>query len=264
MSRIAVEELEDAAARAVPAADVAELGGWLLRATPGLTTRRVNSVLARGARTATGASPALAERLAAVEAFYASRGLPARYQLSPASSPDGLAEVLLARGYQASSSTDVKLAPLDGAAELVVPATLAVTLATTAGQDWWRTWSEAAGVDRGRVTAVAELFGRISADTGFACVRAASGGVVAVGMGVRDGRRLGVFNMATLSEHRGRGAGRAALRALAAWGRAQGAIAGYLQVDADNGPARALYRRAGFRSVYEYVYLSQERPGQRL
>jgi ribosomal protein S18 acetylase RimI-like enzyme len=80
----------------------------------------------------------------------------------------------------------------------------------------------------------------------------------AVALGVLEDRWLGIFNMATLPTLRRRGAGRAALAALARWAAERGATTGYLQVDLDNQPATRLYRDAGFIESYRYVYLNRD------
>ena len=89
-----VREVEVVAAEALPAAEVEELGGWRLRYTRGVT-RRANSVWPNAQK----GPLSLEERLEAVEAFYAARGLPARFQVTPAALPENLDEVLAARGY---------------------------------------------------------------------------------------------------------------------------------------------------------------------
>jgi ribosomal protein S18 acetylase RimI-like enzyme len=71
---------------------------------------------------------------------------------------------------------------------------------------------------------------------------------------VADEDWIGLFCMATRPEFRRRGAATAVLRALAGWGRHQGAARAYLQVMDDNLPARSLYARAGFETLYHYHY----------
>ena len=44
------------------------------------------------------------------------------------------------------------------------------------------------------------------------------------------------------------------MSALLCWGWEQGATHAYLQVNASNAPALALYRAFGFRTAYEYWY----------
>jgi ribosomal protein S18 acetylase RimI-like enzyme len=78
----------------------------------------------------------------------------------------------------------------------------------------------------------------------------------AAGRGVVDSGWLGIFNMATLPAFRRRGAASAILAALAKWASSLGATNSYLQLEADNAAAPALYEKAGFTTAYEYSYWS--------
>jgi N-acetylglutamate synthase len=251
-----IAALEDAAYRALPATELMELDGWQLRATPGLSTKRANSVLARDHADA----DELAGKLDRVERFYAGHGLPARFQLCPASRPTGLADVLRERGYEALAPTAVHLAPLDRAgAATTAPTAAATTAVAITGrptEGWWRTWRTALGRGPERLPHVAALFARIDQETAFAVV-SLDGEEVAVGLGVRDGSRLGIFNMATRPEHRRRGGADRVLGELMRWGHGRGATTAYLQVQLDNAPALALYARAHFREAYRYRYLTR-------
>jgi ribosomal protein S18 acetylase RimI-like enzyme len=243
-----IAALEDAAYRAVPAAQVDEVGGWLLRVTPGLPTKRANSVLARDHRS----GHSLGSCLDAVERFYAERDLPARFQLCPVSHPAGLERLLLDRGYRAGAATAVQTAELDRA----TAAPDAVTITAEPTEEWWRTWCTALALDAARASHVGALFGRIGQETAFA-VAEVDGAPAATGLGVRDGEWLGIYNMATRPQRRHRGAARAVLGALMCWGRERGATTVYLQVERDNAPALALYERAGFTEAYGYRYLER-------
>jgi N-acetylglutamate synthase len=251
-----IAALEDAAFRALPAAELMELGGWQLRATPGLATKRANSVLARDHAD----SDELAGKLDGVERFYAGRRLPARFQLCPASRPAGLADALRERGYETLAPTAVHLAPLEHAGPATAaPTTAAATAVAITGRPteaWWRTWRAALGLGPERPPHVAGLFARIDQETAFAVV-SLDGEEVAVGLGVRDGPRLGIYNMATRPEHRRRGGADVVLGALMRWGHGRGATTAYLQVQLDNAPALALYSRAHFREAYRYRYLTR-------
>jgi ribosomal protein S18 acetylase RimI-like enzyme len=65
--------------------------------------------------------------------------------------------------------------------------------------------------------------------------------------------------MATQSQFRRRGAATAILHALAKWSQSRQAAQLYLQVMENNAPARTLYEKAGFESLYSYHY--REAPG---
>lgn len=249
-----ITALEDVAARAVPAAQAVTIDGWIARRSPGLRTRRVNSVLARAHSSAHG----LDGSLAAVEHAYARWDQPARFQLTPASAPHGLQAALVSRGYTTSPETAVSLCPLAELAERADVATPPVTTEVSAAPTppWWDTWGEASDLIPARMAAAGALFTRIEPATGFA-VAILDRRPVAVGLGVHDGDWLGIFNMATLPGMRRRGAARAVMSALAGWAASRGARTAYLQVEVGNDPARRMYGGLGFREAYRYRYLTQ-------
>jgi GNAT superfamily N-acetyltransferase len=67
--------------------------------------------------------------------------------------------------------------------------------------------------------------------------------------------------MATAPAQRGRGIASALLARLLTWAWEHGAAHAYLQVDAANAPALAVYGKFGFATVYTYHYCG--RPGER-
>ncbi len=87
--------LEAAAARALPAREVRVDDGWWLRCDDEGVVNRANAVWAA----APGHRPPLA-KVEAAEAWYRARDRSTRFQLSPASTPAGLSDVLAARGYR--------------------------------------------------------------------------------------------------------------------------------------------------------------------
>jgi len=249
-----IEALEAVAARGLPASESQDVGGWIMRCSPGLAARRANSVWPRRHSNAQD----LDEKFAAVERFYADRELPARYQVSPASQPYGLEHALRQRGYMPEAPTAVARCDLASIAGQATPTRSRVRIDDCARDGWWGTWQTALGIDAPRLDAVGALFDRVSAPMAFVSV-AIEGVGAAVALGVLDNRWLGIFNMATLPQMRRRGAGRTALVALARWAGQRNATKGYLQVDLANKPALNLYRTIGFEHAYRYVYLTRER-----
>src|SRR5512139_756147 len=90
-----------------PATHREAFDGWWLRHAGGVT-KRANSVLAA----AEPVDPAGA--IEAAERFYAERGLPAVFSLSPRSPPDRLDDLLAARGYALVDPTLIMTADLTG------------------------------------------------------------------------------------------------------------------------------------------------------
>jgi len=76
------------------------------------------------------------------------------------------------------------------------------------------------------------------------------GAPLATGLGVRTGRTIGVYNIATAPSARRRGLGRAMTARVIADGVAAGCDVAVLQAS-DMG--RPIYERMGFRTVVEYV-----------
>ena len=67
-------------------------------------------------------------------------------------------------------------------------------------------------------------------------------------------RRIGILQLGVAKERRGSGLGTAVLHAALRWAKLKGARQAWVQVEADNAAAIALYRRAGFKDVYQYSY----------
>jgi ribosomal protein S18 acetylase RimI-like enzyme len=81
-----------------------------------------------------------------------------------------------------------------------------------------------------------------------------AGAIVSTALGVTIGGATGIFNVATLPEHRGRGYGGALTVRAARDGFAEGAEFAYLH---SSEIGHSLYRRLGFRDVEEYVVLAR-------
>ena len=80
------------------------------------------------------------------------------------------------------------------------------------------------------------------------------GAVLCCGQSAREADLVGLYDVFTPEAARGRGHARRLCGSLLARAAAAGARTGYLQVDADNAPARAAYRRLGFADAYAYHY----------
>ena len=88
----------------------------------------------------------------------------------------------------------------------------------------------------------------------FALADAATGAVLCCGQVAREGALVGVYDVFTAPQARGqRLAGLLCERMLSLSAR-EGAEVAYLQVDAVNAAARAVYGRLGFADVYAYHY----------
>jgi ribosomal protein S18 acetylase RimI-like enzyme len=224
--------LRDAAARAWPPAEARRVDGWLLRSTPALERARLNSAL-----------PLHPDPdLRPVLDFYAQRGQPAQVQLTPIGGHPRLAAALDAAGWAAKWPSAVLRAPAG------FTAASGVELLDRAEPRWLDAWAACEGRDDADVAAHAEqVLARLPGRVAYALVEPAR----AVGIGVCDGERVGLFCVAVHPDHRRAGLGSAVVRTLVAL---SGAREDYLEVEQRNAPALAMYARLGFSRAYDYVH----------
>src|SRR5262249_45430791 len=154
---------------------------------------------------------------------YRERGLPPRFQMSPAAEPDDLDAALAERGYRRKAPTLVQTAPLEG-----IPTTPDAGVVVTEGfnEPWFATYCLAEKLDPREAAGRRDILRRIVGG-GFAHLHL-DGEPAAVGLGVLGGEWIGIFSMATRPEVRRRGAASAVLAALARWGQRHGARQAFL------------------------------------
>lgn len=233
--------LEPLADDAWPARERERLGGWRLNASLG-RSMRINACWPLGAPDR---DPEVA--LDAVEAWFVQRGLPPRFKLTDGVvAPSDLAEHLSARGYAPCKETVVMLGPTGGTGDA------AVRLSTTPDATFEAVFTATAGdPEDGRERL--DALGRIPAPARFARLDV-DGAPAAIGCGAIGGGFAGVFGMRTAPDHRRKGLARRVLRALLSEAKGLGADRAWLQVEADNAPAIALYADEGFAPAYRYRY----------
>jgi ribosomal protein S18 acetylase RimI-like enzyme len=235
--RAGVQELQETAARGWPAQETERLGDWTLRAAAGFT-RRANSVLAHG-------DPGMPPDQAAdrIAEWYTIRGLPAYVQLTD----ERLDEDLAALGWTAEAHAMIRTAPLAPLAD--GPGIERVSLSREPGDGWLARYQRT-----GDLVGQALKVLVAGPSVWFATVPGDSGAAAAIGRCVVDGRWAGFAAVEVDSIHRRQGLATAVMAALAHKALDEGASGAYLQVEADNDAARALYDRMGFTTHHRYHY----------
>jgi len=244
-----VRLVEEIAMNAWPAETIQIVDGWRMRFNHGIT-RRTNSVWPN----AWGGLVPLAVRMQMVEDFYARRGLPARYQITPAQVPEGLDEILESQGYEIEARTHVQISPIEKVLDLAGPHG-ACRIIEGADEGWFRAYARAEGFDEKSYDVRWATISRTGPRHAYALL-SVDGEDVAVGRAVLERGWVGIFGMSTHPDHRRRGYATTVLRTLADWGRREGAVQMYLQVESHNLGAQALYGRLGFEGFYDYYYRS--------
>ena len=227
----------------------ADIAGWLIRLSPGQAKRsRCINALAAG-------DMPLAAMLARCKQAFDAAGLPLIVRITPYSQPADLDERLAAIGWQAFDAAEVlvlRAIPSDNSPDTALQALDATGYAQLIGD-----------LRRSSAVEIAAHAERLEQSTvlwqGFALRGTgadSSEQLLACGQIAREGRIVGLYDIFTPPEQRGRGHARRLCHELLRRARAEGAEQAYLQVGADNQVARRVYERLGFEFAYRYHYRS--------
>lgn len=240
-----LREIELAAVRGWPALDVADFDGWLARSSSGGSVR-ANSVSALDYM-----GRDLDSSIAKVVAFYHERRARPRFTITGVSRPEGIDAELNARGWtrQGDHLTMAKGLSGDRAANRREAGSVTIKAHARPTPEWFDVYL--AGLSGDRRAIAPQLVERVPGPCRFfSGVR--DGRVIASGLSVLDGGVASVQCMATTPEARRTGAASAVLAAIEAYAREGGAKRLYLQADAENVGAIALYGRVGFAVAGTY------------
>jgi ribosomal protein S18 acetylase RimI-like enzyme len=242
MNPIDIENIERATIAAVVPEALEECDGWLLPFDSGTVNR---------ARSAVPLSHAAADQglLERMEASDAAHGMPAVFRLATDPCFDPLRQELSRRGYQADKPTLVQI----GSARLMrqVSAQPPADIADAPDAAWTALFV-GEGFDPVDGASRVKTLSR-ARDTLYASVRE-HGKVVAAGAAAFGHGWCSVHGMRTDAACRGRGLAGRVLAGLADAALQRGMERIFLQVEAGNASAQALYRRAGFQTAWRYAY----------
>lgn len=243
-----MSRLEDAGLNASAPPQQRWLDGWLVRYQPGKARRSrcINAV-------AEGRLP-LADRLALAEAVYRDAALPMLFRISRHTRPQSLDEQLAASGWRLVDPTCVMLrSALPRQSGPALPSGLRwVSLDAKA-------FAQTVGELRGsppehRASHAHRLHHCPVPCQGFALQRESDAALLACGQVAQEAELVGLYDIHTHDSARREGLASLLCERLLSHSASQGAKIAYLQVSADNAPARALYRRLGFVDAYGYHY----------
>ncbi|MFE6895032.1 GNAT family N-acetyltransferase [Streptomyces sp. NPDC057694] len=236
-------ELSHICARAWQPLESEHLGEWRLRAAEGYT-KRANSVLPVG-----DPGVPLDEALGHVHQWYAARGLPVYAQAATgaAGTQELLCAELTARGWTDESPTEVRIAALAPVGDQPDPGP-EVVLERRPSPEWLARYQR-----KGASEVALKVLGA-GPSVWFATVPGEGEVPAAIGRCVVDGRWAGFGAVEVDPAQRRRGLATKVMTALARRALDEGASAAWLQVEADNEGARALYDRMGFATHHTYHY----------
>lgn len=240
-----VRRLEAVGFRAWPAASVQYDGSWLCRLTAGHPSRRLNSVNPLDPSD----TRDIEIRLEKAAKRFADYGRPLLVRQTPLT-PEKLLAFMDEAGWANVGRTVVTMVDL---ADLSRDEGLDHLPSRDVGR-FVDARIRVAGDDPGLKPGLTEIINAIKPEAGLFIFEEPDFGPTAVTIAVQDNDLAGILQLGVAQERRGRGLGTAILHASLRWAKLKGARHAWVQVDADNAAALALYRRAGFRDVYEYSY----------
>jgi GNAT superfamily N-acetyltransferase len=243
-----IEAIERATLQAVAPEVVETLPGWLLPMDGGTVGRAQSAVPLHHSRPDARVLDAVLER-------YAARGFAPVFRLPDLPAFEDLQQALLQRGFVREQPTLTQTAPIDS---LLAPQPdLAATLADVPDPAWMAMFL-GKGLDPVDGASRARSLARATG-TRFASLRDGDE-TLACGAASFGHGWLGLHGMRTAAAQRGRGLAERLVRAMAREAAQRGIVQAFLQVDAGNAPALALYRRLGFSTAWPYAYWRRGEP----
>ncbi len=240
-----IEAIERATIVGVSPAELEPLDDWLLPYDAGTIGRAHSAVPLQHDHCDPSA-------IAEIESRYRARGLRPSFRLADVATFDPLRDELRRRGYREKQATLVQSATCE--AMLRAARDAPAETAPAPDVSWAATFS-GEGFDPVDAAHRTGAFARAPGVL-FASVRE-NARAVAVGVAALAHGWAGVHGMRTARARRGEGLAGRVLAGLAVAALERGVSKAFLQVQEDNAPARALYRRAGFATLWRYAYWQQ-------
>ncbi len=248
MDEILLSRVEDAGLNASAPPQQRWMDGWLLRLNPGKAKRaRCINAVAPGRQS-------LEQKLTLADAAYRRAGLPMLVRITPFTEPADLDTQLARRRYTRFDDTCVMVCRNFPIAEpRCLPSdTHWATLDAPA-------YAQAVGALRGSTPGQREAHAeRLMLSPvpyrGYAIRRDNDHAVLACGQFAQEAEMIGLYDIYTHPAQRRQGLARVLCERLLSISVKQGATISYLQVEADNAPARHLYTQMGFTEAYRYHY----------
>jgi GNAT superfamily N-acetyltransferase len=244
-----LSRVEDASLNASAPPQQRWLDGWLLRTHPG-KARRARCINAL----AVGRLP-LDDKLVLAGAWFTETGSDLIVRITPYTQPASLDSTLAQRGWQHLDPTHVWIS-------LLQPATAGDDSPPPEGLRWQALGADAYAATVGSLRASPPAQQQAHAERlrhspvpyrGYALIRS-DGQVLACGQTALEGTLVGLYDVFTHPEARNQGLSTWLCKRLLTLAAREGGTTAYLQVEAGNHAAQAVYRPLGFAHGYSYHY----------
>ncbi|MHA1136279.1 MAG: GNAT family N-acetyltransferase [Candidatus Thorarchaeota archaeon] len=240
-----ISNIEYLASHCWPAKEIERYHGWIIHWHDGVTWR-ANSVLPLEETS----DELVEDSIDYVINFYDERNTPPAFKLTKESKPIVLDEILDEMDFQKRMITHLQTTPIENIACLDPRVGVDLLRVTDDSIDSLMHRSKR---DEFVLQVRREIIHAIQGEKKIARVMI-DGQIAGVGLGVVEEDMLGLFSIRTLPEYERRGVAWSISCALAMWGEENNANTAFLQVEAENKPALALYSAMGFETKYTYWY----------
>jgi len=243
-----LSRVEDAGLNASAPPQQRWLDGWLVRFSPGRAKRaRCVNAVAQGRLS-------MEEKFALCQQVFDEAQLPLIFRITPMSEPQKLDSWLDGNGLRLYEDTRV-LVNDDLAALTPEPLPPGVNLQRVGHASFAQVVGQMRGSPLSQQQAHAQRLELSPVPfEGWVLRRSGESTILACGQTAAEADMVGLYDVFTATEARNIGWARKLCGHLLDRARQRGARVGYLQVDASNLAARAVYRRLGFRDAYGYHY----------
>ena len=255
-----IRTLEKKAANGWVAFETHEYDGWEMRFGNGYTGR-ANSVSVYEDST-----KRLEDKVVYCENLYKAQGLPCNFKVTDADKE--LSEYLLHRGYKVVTPSDVMILDTDSEEFAKVLSDEGIEENSEAFKDvifsdepaeWFDPYFEFEGFTDEKKIETYKQFHANTKVTKLYVTLMHEGKVAAVASCAIEGEYSLLHNVIVDKKYRGLGLGKKLCLAAILKSKELGAKYSYLQVIKDNDVAVNLYNKLGYKKVYEYCYLKQDK-----
>lgn len=239
-----IRRFEEISNNAWPALQTMLYDGWILRFAGGVT-KRSNSV---SLLYPSNIDPD--EKITFCETLYRKSNITPCFKITSISAPEDIDSRLSARGYFIHSHISFQALEIKG---YTASPSSGITIENDLNPSWMDHFIRMNGFDKSRKPVYLGIMNHILTPKCLVSIHL-DNQVAAVGLGVLEGRYVGIFDLVVDPCFRRQGLALKIMNTILFWGAQSGAETAYLQVLADNLPALALYKKIGFLEAYRYWY----------
>ena len=237
-----IRPLEEKMFNAWPSLQQVLFDGWVLRFAQGYT-RRANSV-----NFLYGGTQGVRQKIEWCSNVYRRQNLRPVFRVTPLAQPAHIDPLLADLAFTRQSPTSVQTLNLMSLATTEVEG---FQFSPEFSGEWLSRFEQLQGVTPN--IAHQAILQNIVPATCYATL-SSNNEIVACGLGVLEGKTVGLYDIVTHASRRRQGFGYALILNILHWAKQWGATQAYLSVEKGNDPALNLYAKLGFSEVYEYWY----------